>query len=514
MLASPRRLTSVLAVAAALAAAFAANASAANSLRSLGDFEEPVYLTSPASDPNRLFVVERRGVVRVLPDGVARTEPFLDIRNLVGQVEGERGLLGLAFAPDYGTTRRFYVYFADASGQLQLREFLRSAADPAKAEPGSGRLVLSIPHTDASNHNGGTIAFGPDGYLYLGPGDGGGGGDQFNNAQNAGTLLGKLLRIDPRQRGTPPYTVPAGNAGLPRPEIYAVGLRNPFRFSFDRATGDLVIGDVGQGAWEEIDWVRAGTGAGRNFGWSCYEGTHLTGDACPGLPHTPPVIEHSHSDGWSAITGGVVVRDASLTGLTGRYLYGDYSRTPPRSAVLGPAGASGGRDEPGLRVDSLVDVGEDACGHVYLVSLNGSVSRVQSETTGPCPPSGAATPFAAGSDRRAPRLRVRRAKHQRGARRRGVVLSIACDEACALRTRGRLRLSRRGRDRRLETGLARRSLATNARLRVRLRFSKGERRRLLHDLRRGRRPVARISLRARDAAGNGRARVVKIRMTR
>ena len=229
-------------------------------------------------------------------------------------IEGsEQGLLSVAFAPDYASSRRFYVYFTDNSGDQRVVEYKRASA--TRADAGSARLVLRMADSEG-NHNGGLLLFGPDKHLYIGTGDGGGAGDQHGargNAQNLASLLGKMLRIDPAASGGRPYTVPADNPfrgrGGARGEIYSYGLRNPWRFSFDRRTGDLAIGDVGQNAVEEIDFVRRGKGAGANFGWRPFEGRsrYAPGENAPG--HVPPVITRSHGDGWCSITGGVVVRD-------------------------------------------------------------------------------------------------------------------------------------------------------------------------------------------------------------
>src|SRR3954470_12521475 len=306
----PLRVVTILAALIA-AAAFAPSASAALHLSKIGDFTSPVDVTAPPGDPHRLFVVEQAGRIFEVRDGVKQTPAFLDITSSV-KPGGEQGLLSMAFAPDYATSGRYYVYYTaplpgDAGGNIiTVEEF----------SPAGRRTVFTVRHPTNANHNGGQLQFGPDGMLYAGTGDGGSGNDPPNNAQTLGTnRLGKLLRIDPLST--------AGN-----PETYAYGLRNPFRFSFDRGTGDLVIGDVGQNAYEEVDFSPAGTAAGRNYGWHCREGKHPTpGVSCtPPQPVNPvdPVLEKAHStDGFCAIIGGYVVRDASLGSLAGRYVYGD-----------------------------------------------------------------------------------------------------------------------------------------------------------------------------------------------
>jgi glucose/arabinose dehydrogenase len=347
-------------------------------LRKVADFSDPVYLTSPPGDRTRQFVVEQGGRVMVVRDGRKLRTPFLDIR---GQVTagGEQGLLSIAFSPDYADSGLFYVYFTDSAGDQRIVEYHRRDAD--HADPGSARLVLRMADSE-SNHNGGLLLFGPDGQMYVGTGDGGGGGDQHGrrgNAQNLASLLGKILRIDPRAGGGQPYQVPrdnpfVGRAGA-RSEIYAYGLRNPWRFSFDRRTGDLVIGDVGQNAWEEIDFVRNGAGAGANFGWRPFEGRarYVTGESAPG--HIRPVIVRSHDAGNCSITGGVVVRDPALGALRGRYVFGDYCKGRIESARLSAGRAQGVR-RTSLRVASLSSFGEDAEGRVYALSLEGPVYRI------------------------------------------------------------------------------------------------------------------------------------------
>ncbi len=345
----------------------------------VGSFAMPVGLAAPRGDTRRLFVVEQGGRIRVVRDGRALPEPFLDISRQV-TAGGEQGLLGLAFAPDYARSRRFYVHFSDRDGDNRVVEF-RAASDD-RADPDSGRLVIRAPGLEP-NHNGGQLAFGPDGLLYIGLGDGGGGNDphgERGNAQDLGSLLGKVLRIDPRPSGGRPYGIPADNPFArrrgARPEIYAWGLRNPWRFSFDRATGDLAIGDVGQDAVEEIDYVRRGRGRGANFGWRPYEGTRrLTREPVRGR-YVPPVLQLSHERGFCSVTGGVFVRDRALRGLTGRYVYGDFCDGRLRSAVLRPRRARDLGPLPVRSVGSISTFGEDARGRVHVASLDGSVYRL------------------------------------------------------------------------------------------------------------------------------------------
>jgi glucose/arabinose dehydrogenase len=349
-------------------------------LQPVGSFDSPLYVTAPPGDAHRVFVVEQGGTVRVVRDGHTLGTPFLDIRRLV-QSGGEQGLLSLAFAPDYASSGLFYVmYTARAGGQERIVEYRRGTADTA--DPGSARLVLAQDDPE-SNHNGGLLLFGPDRLLYVGMGDGGSEGDPHGprgNGQNLGTIFGKLLRIDPRASGGRPYTVPASNpfvhrAGA-RPEIYAYGLRNPWRFSFDARTGDLAIGDVGQDTWEEIDFMRRGTARGRNFGWRVWEGRsrYRPGERAPGAVF--PAITERHSDGYCSITGGYVLRDPGLPAAwRGRYVWGDYCRGRIEWARL-RAGARARVHPTSLRVPGLSSFGEDATGHVYVASLNGPVYRL------------------------------------------------------------------------------------------------------------------------------------------
>jgi glucose/arabinose dehydrogenase len=343
----------------------------------LGSFDEPTYLTAPGGDSRR-FVVERGGRIVVVKRGRVLREPFLDISNDV-QTGGESGLLSMAFPSDYRSSGFLYVYYTDQQGYPTIARFTRSQGNPDRADPSSRRIVMRVPHPRL-NHKGGQIQFGPDGLLYAAFGDGGGGGDPDENAQNLGRILGKMVRIAPRASGG--YSVPRDNPFVNRSgargEIYAYGLRNPYRFSFDRRTGGLTIGDVGQDAIEEIDHVPGRSGraprGGYNFGWDVFEGRDRYEDGrAPG--HVPPVIAHSQDGGFCSIIGGYVIRDRALgRGWTGRYVYGDYCNSRVRLAHLRRASAPT-RGTP-LRVPGLVSFGEDGRGRVYAVSLNGPVYRI------------------------------------------------------------------------------------------------------------------------------------------
>ena len=346
-------------------------------LRRIGSFSSPVYVTAPRGDTHRLFVVERAGRILVVRDGRTLSTPFLNISSQV-RTDGERGLLSMAFAPDYASSGRFYVYFTDNSGDIHIQEFRRSAGNPDVAG-GSARNLLTIGHREFSNHDGGQLQFGPDNRLYAGIGDGGGAGDPHRHGQSLGTLLAKLLRIDPRApSGGRQYGVkgnPFVSRSGARPEIWAYGLRNPWRFSFDRKTGDLVIGDVGQDTEEEIDFARRGTGRGANYGWNVFEGRRrFHSGSAPGA--VKPRVVHDHSAGYCSITGGYVVRDKSLGSLYGRYVYGDLCNAPLRSVKLGRNGGASGDKKIGVSVSNLVSFGEDARGRVYAVSLDGGVFRL------------------------------------------------------------------------------------------------------------------------------------------
>jgi len=375
----------VLAIVATLAMAALAGAPSAGAagvrLTPLGgSFDRPVHVTAPPSDGHRVFVVEQAGRIWELRDGNRLPTPFLDLTANVSRVGSERGLLSLAFAPDYARSGRFYVDYTDRrNGTIKVVEFRRSA-DPDRADPASARQLLSQVHPDR-RHNGGLLLFGADRLLYVGVGDGGGANDQHGkrgNGQNLGTFLGKILRIDPRPTTTRPYTIPGSNPFVhrrgARREIYAYGLRNPWRFSFDRATGDMSIGDVGQDHAEEIDFARRGGARGANFGWRPFEGRLHLYPRESAKRAVRPVLTYGHSGHRCAITGGYVVRDPRLKALLGQYLYGDFCTGQLRSVRLHPGRADGDRSA-GLRVPSISSFGEDAFGRLYAASFVGAVYR-------------------------------------------------------------------------------------------------------------------------------------------
>jgi glucose/arabinose dehydrogenase len=345
-------------------------------LRRIGSFQQPVYVTGAPGEASRVFVVQKAGEVMLAVGGHVRSRPFLDIGKLVESAGSEQGLLGLVFAPDYASSGLFYVDYTAPGNDIRVVQYRRSASDPDLADPASAHVLLRIDHHQYSNHNGGQLAFGPDGDLYIGVGDGGSEGDPESNGQNTDTLLGKILRIDPSPSGgfsIPPSNPFAGRQGR-QPAIWAYGLRNPWRFSFDRTSGALIVGDVGQDQQEEVDFAPAGTGAGANYGWSIWEGDRRNrpGDA-PGAVF--PVLIARHSAGYCAIIGGYVVRDRSLPSLYGRYLFGDYCR-PQIEAVTLSGGRASDLHATGLSVSSTSSLGEDGAGHIYISSLEGPVYRI------------------------------------------------------------------------------------------------------------------------------------------
>jgi glucose/arabinose dehydrogenase len=356
-------------------------------LKKVGDFESPTYVAGAPGYPKLLFVVEQPGRVEVVRAGRKLRHPFLDIRDLVGYDGGERGLLSIAFPPDYRRSGRLYAYYTDNDGNIRVDEFRRRGA--TRAARGSRRTVIEIPHPVNANHNGGQLQF-LGNLLYFGTGDGGSGGDPPNNAQNTDSLLGKLLRIDPRPSGGRPYSVPADNPFVGpaggRDEIYSYGLRNPFRFSFDTTTASqprIAIADVGQNRFEELDYTTVAAASRANFGWDALEGFAPYTEENGGTPDpggtTKPILAYSHSrDGGScSIIGGYVVHDPGLTSLRGRYVYGDYCSGRLHSLVPHLSGA--GRDRRlGVEVPSLTSFGEDDRGRLYVCSQEGPVYRLVS----------------------------------------------------------------------------------------------------------------------------------------
>ena len=404
-----------------------ASASAGVKATVVGTFSAPTYIAAPPGDTHRLFVVEQSGRIELIKDGQEQTTPFLDISSKVTDVGGEQGLLSMAFSPDYATSHRFYVYYTTTTCPQKpgcdehVSEF---TADPSgdTASATSEHVLITIPHPSQSNHNGGQLQFGPDGDLYISVGDGGGGNDTEMNAQHKTTLLGKMLRISPQPGGT--YTIPVGNpfSGGPEcssgpssstncPEIWAYGLRNPWRFSFDSATGDMVIADVGQSAEEEIDFAHPGQNVGANYGWPCYEGLELDPLAptseCTPLPSPVvfPVLTYPHPQNCNGapfcgdgIIGGYVMHDSTLPSLDGCYVYGDLGVPGLRAVHLAQPSAAASI-ALGPQIGSLSTFGLDASGHLYAADVvNGDVYLIESDgnpATDPrcAPPSSAAPPL-------------------------------------------------------------------------------------------------------------------------
>ncbi len=426
---------------AVLLASLAASGAGAATLKSIGTFNQPTYVTSDPEDSSRILVVERQGRVVEVAGGGAPTL-YADLTDYVTCCAGERGLLSIAPAPDFHASGLFYAAYTGkpaaggAEGDIHVDAFVADANGNV-----TRTQIIAIGHTPESNHNGGQLQFGPDGHLYISTGDGGGGGDPFETGQDRDALLGKILRIDPHPGSTPAYTIPAGNpfagATLGADEIWAYGLRNPWRFSFDSLTGDLAIADVGQGAREEVDLApspSAGTvgGAGVDYGWSCREGFLAYSSPaanCEGAGgFTEPVFDYPHSGAapgaahGCAITGGYVVRDPSLTDLYGRYVYADYCAGEIRSLVLPGLGESAAGDDRSAGITTPTpnptSFGEDSCHRIYVAS--GSRSPLRGATIRR--PSALAEEAPAARTPRRNRCRRRRAREAggcAGGRRRG-----------------------------------------------------------------------------------------------
>jgi glucose/arabinose dehydrogenase len=487
------RLLWIIAAATGLACLASGPAAAATALQPVGSFESPIYVTSDPGDAGRLFVVERSGLVEKVEGG--NVTAFADLRAAVGcqpaGCGGERGLLSIALSPGYESNGRLFAdYAGEPDGTIHVVELTASGGSALGSIP---RQLLAIPHPGADNHNGGQLQFGPEGDLFISTGDGGGGNDEFHNSQSLTSLLGKILRIDPDPNGVLPYTVPAGNSlssTAPYNTIWSYGLRNPFRFSFDRGGSGIWIGDVGQSKREEVDnGAPPGLGNRANYGWNCLEGGQPGPGDDPGCSEaeasdfTAPVFEYPHTDPGNgsahgcAIIGGYVARDEGLPGLYGRYLYGDLCSGELRSFSLSnPAGSD--RSE-GLTVPNLNSFGEDACGRLYAVSGDGLVSRLVGPQPTPCP-SEAGPPRAAFAGIRAFSRNVKRGKR---------ALLTVWVSPCAGRQGERVQLFRGNRN----LGSHRLSRACTAQFRPRIR--------------------RRASFRSRIAAGDGFEAAISRRLT-
>jgi glucose/arabinose dehydrogenase len=328
----------------------------------------PVFLTQPLND-GRIFVVEQAGTIRVIRDGVLQTTPFLDItgRVLSG---GERGLLSVAFHPQYATNHFFYIYFTtQINGDIRIERFTATTADAA--DPATSKLILTVAHSTQNNHNGGLVSFGPDGMLYAGLGDGGGGGDPAGNGQNYNALLGSLLRLDVDHGD--PYLIPPDNPFVNqinrRGEIWAKGLRNPWRYVFDAPTGLLYIADVGQNLHEEVD-VQPASAGGLNYGWNVMEGASCyNASSCTQTGLTLPIIDYGHTNGACSITGGYVYRGSAIPGIRGHYFYSDYCSGFLHSFRYSNGSAVDQKDW-GLMTSLVTSFGVDAAGELYVMSGN------------------------------------------------------------------------------------------------------------------------------------------------
>jgi glucose/arabinose dehydrogenase len=347
-------------------------------LHKVAHFSQPTFLAAPPGSKKLAFVTERAGRVRVL-NGDKKGPTFLDMRGLVNCCVNDSGLFSIAFAPDYARTRKFYVYFTNNRRNIEIDQFKRQRKNPARANRGSRRKLIEIRQTGSINHNGGTVAIAPNGLLYAATGDGGNYLHPARRApQSKGSLLGKLIRIDPRRGKKRPYRIPRSNPYVHekgRDEIYARGLRNPFRFEIDRDR--ILIGDVGENRREEVDVKTLKRARGANFGWPIFEGT-LRFRSGHIAHHTKPTFQYSHSGGRCSITGGVVIRDRRLRGLRGRYVYGDFCTGELRTFRLRSGHARKDRRlRVGRRANGPVAFGEDGRRRVYAVELNsGRVSRL------------------------------------------------------------------------------------------------------------------------------------------
>lgn len=506
-----------------------ASAQAADQLVKVGQFSFPVYVAGPPSDTHRLMVVEQGGRIQLMVDGQKQATPFLDISGEVKSLagSGEQGLLSMAFAPDYATTGKFYVYYTSRSCpnspgcDEHVSQFTRSPTNPNVADASSEHVLLTIPHPTDTNHNGGQLQFGPDGYLYISTGDGGDSNDTHHNAQfrDNSHLLGKILRIDPNN----PTASVSGN--FPGTPIYAYGLRNPWRFSFDRLTGDMIIGDVGQGAREEIDFAHPGQNAQANYGWPCFEGSQ-TNSAASGYPEcnplpseVPPVFDYAHNGSPPSIgiIGGYVVRDPSLSDLYGRYIYGDLNSSSSRglsSIVLGQPAATDNRSLP-LNVAGLSSFGEDAEGCIYAASQsNGGVWRIAPDTNpspGPCSGTPSTVGTAPAKDTTEPSLTLRRRRRQRVLRIHSITVGATSNELVTFTATATVSVPKRASTLHFK-GVTRERVAAGERVTLKLRLTKRSLRSVRRAMSHHRTRLAHVTVTARDSSGNARSHRIAIRL--
>ena len=360
-----------------------ASASPLTTVRVPGNYVRPLLVTAPPGDTSRLFIVEQDGTIRIVKDGVLLPAAFLDVSALTRSPadlngDNEEGLLGLAFHPAFATNGLFFIYHTDATGENNLLvQYARDAANADLADVSTRQVLITFSHPSFGNHNGGMLAFAPDdGRLYVGTGDGGGGCDPSGNSQNPASPLGKLHRIDV---DAVPISV----------ETWAIGLRNPWRYSFDRLTSDLYIGDVGQNTWEEIDYRPVPRVAGENYGWVVYEGNECPNPSCPGAGTCnsisnpiPAILEYSHAEGCS-ITGGYVYRGCRMSGLSGRYFYADFCAAFIKSFRMVGGAVSDPHDYSvelapggGATINQISSFGEDARGEIYITDRGGQVYKI------------------------------------------------------------------------------------------------------------------------------------------
>ena len=490
----------------------------------IGDFDSPTYIVSPPGDTHRVLIVEQTGVVRLIKDGVLQSAPFLDIS---GDITGpshyppdpEQGLLSIAFPPDYATTHRFYAYYTDTNCPSEpgcdnvLAEFDATSDDVADPTP---HVLIDMPHPTYVNHNGGQLDFGPDGMLYISTGDGGGGNDPAQNAQKTTNLLGKILRIDPEATS---YTIPAGNpfpgavdchtgdnGGSTCPEIWSYGLRNPWRFSFDSATGDMIIGDVGQTRDEELDFAHPGQDVGANWGWPCYEGFELNAARpaaeCSPLPApvVNPVLAYPHPINCAGgpfcgrgIIGGYVMHDPSLPSLNGYYVYGDLSNARLRVALLSQPATLSDADL-GPQVPNLSSFGLDASGHLWAADINGPVYRI--DPAPPAPPPPPAPP----RDTTPARLKITRSRNQHVLRTHYVKITVVPNELATIVARGTVSIPKSARVYRLHS--TSNKMRANRRVTLHLRITRRTLSRIRHALRHRKFLTARITVTSKDASRN------------